>query len=247
MIITACGTKGGVGKTTVLTCLAAEWMERGRRVQIIDADPQGAAHRWVEAARSHGQPAPSLVRYDHRAHRGTDLAGLCVNHDVTLIDCPPGNPEIQRRVLMTADVALMPCAPTVVDIWGLAETIDMVNRARLVRAALMPFVLVNRRQPRTTLGEQAREMISSFGQEVLTTMLGNRVDYQRCPAVGLGISTYAPMTQGADEVRALADEIGERRRAQRVTPVIPMPLHNSYKAWQEHERLTVYEPNFSYG
>ena len=46
--ILVAGSKGGVGKTTVATHLAAHSALQGRRTVLADADPQGSATRWAE-------------------------------------------------------------------------------------------------------------------------------------------------------------------------------------------------------
>ena len=48
MIIALLNRNGGAGKTTLALHLAGYWARQGKRVILIDADPQGSALDWSE-------------------------------------------------------------------------------------------------------------------------------------------------------------------------------------------------------
>ena len=56
MIVALLNQKGGVGKTTLALHLAGEWSREGKRVTLIDADPQGSALDWAEQRARDGFP-----------------------------------------------------------------------------------------------------------------------------------------------------------------------------------------------
>ena len=55
------GGKGGVGKTTLVTSLAGEWAKRGKRVLVVDLDPQGHATLWLREKNDGGRVVDALI------------------------------------------------------------------------------------------------------------------------------------------------------------------------------------------
>jgi chromosome partitioning protein len=205
VIVALVGQKGGVGKTTCATALAVEWHARGRRVLLVDADPQGSARTWGDVAVEQGRAAPPVVAMGAGLHK--HLRDVAPDYDVVVVDCPPRHGDVMRAALMVADVAVLPCGPTALDAWALEASIALVREARELRPALRAAVAITRRDPRTALGASARATLEPFGLDVLASELGLRVTYQEAPAAGLGPTTYDPGSEAAAEVRALATEL----------------------------------------
>lgn len=210
MFVAFCGQKGGSGKTTTAIAVAAELMVRnGRQVLLVDADPQGTARTWADVAAEKGFRAPTVVAMGPAMHQPGQLDRLARGYDMTVIDCPPRHGDIHRSALMIADLAILPCGPTAVDVWALAESMALINQAVAIRPELTPLALITRKMKRTTLGAGARETLGAAGLKVLKTELCYRVAYQEAPAAGLGVTEYAPRGEAASEVRALVDELLE--------------------------------------
>jgi len=145
-------------------------------------------------------------------HRPGQLDAVAEGFDVVVVDTPPRHGDSMRAALMVADVAVLPSGPSAVDAWALAESVELVQSARMVRQDLKACVVVTRRVARTAIGNSARDVLAESGLSVLNTETHFRVAYQEAPAAGLGIAQYAPDTPAAHEVRALVNELEEFNR-----------------------------------
>jgi chromosome partitioning protein len=208
-IVAFCGQKGGTGKTTAAISVAAELLARGNRVLLVDADPQASARTWADVAAEAERPAPVVVAMGAKMHAPGQLDDLVQGYDVTVIDCPPSNGDVQRSALMICTLAVIPCGPSAFDAWALAESVELATKAQMVRPELRIAALVTRKVVGTTIGVGARATLDKAGVPVLRSELCARIAYQEAPAAGLGVAQYAPNDLAALEIRRLVTEILE--------------------------------------
>lgn len=223
MIVALTGQKGGVGKSTLAICIAAELLHRRRRVLLVDADPQGTVRTWGEVAAEAGQPTPSIVSMGATMHRPEQLPTVRQGYDDVVIDCPPRHGDIQRSALMVAGLAILPCGPSSADAWALAASLDLINEARALRPELEVRIVITRKQGRTALGRSAREELAKSGIELLRSEVGYRVAFAESLGAGQGVTTYAPKDAAADETRALVGELllWEKKHGAQEAPAQP--------------------------
>jgi chromosome partitioning protein len=206
MIVACVGQKGGIGKSTIAVALAAEGLARGLKVLLVDGDRQATVRTWAATAAEHEHPAPTVVAMDHTMHRPGQLDRIASGYDLVVIDCPARIGEVPASALMMADLALLPTGPSGADTWALAETLDLVHKARRERPGLRAALVITK-QTRTALGRGVRQALAETGVPVLKAELYSRVAYQEAINLGQGITQHAPHGPAAAEIRALFDEL----------------------------------------
>jgi chromosome partitioning protein len=174
---------------------------------VVDCDPQRSALTWSEVAAERHHEAPTVVAMASGLSKPGQLPELASGYHAVVLDCPPRRDDLVREVLMLATMALLPCGPGPTDVWALAESVDLVQKAQAIRPTLKAAIIITRKQPRTAIGRGTREALSAIGLPVLQTEVSYRVTWQESLAAGLAPSTYEPKSPAAEEVRALASEI----------------------------------------
>jgi chromosome partitioning protein len=199
--------KGGVGKSTLATNLAAAAHLAGRRTLMLDLDRQGSGWDWFKA-RETGSRLDGLAV--DRADRALDLPRfrkLSRGYDVVVCDGPPRLDDVARAAAVAVDVVLVPLQGGAFDWWASAETFALLDKADEVRAELNRpkvrriFVLNGTRN--TKLHRHALEAIEGVGGELAPVVIGNRVAFAEAAIKGESVLTVRPKSLAAQEIRRL--------------------------------------------
>jgi chromosome partitioning protein len=209
MIFAFVGQKGGTGKSTLAICIATELSARGRRVLLVDADPQLTVITWHDVATERKHTTPTVIAMNGTLHEPSQLPQLAAGYDDVVIDTAGDLGKVQRSAMMVADLAILPCGPTAPDAWALSKSIETVQEAREYRPNLKAVLLINKIRAGTAAAKGARKALSSAGLPILAAELGLRQAYVDALADGQGVTAYAPKEEAAKEVRDLVSELRE--------------------------------------
>ena len=207
-IITIAQQKGGAGKTTLAVHLALAWAAAGKRVALIDIDPQASLSTWfrVRHERRSGAVETPIEAVAVGGWRvAAEVERQAKSHDVVLIDSPPHAETEARIAVRAAELVLVPVQPSPMDFWATKPTLD------LARAEKVPALLVLNRVPaRAKLTGAMLEAYQALDVPLAETRIGNRVALAAALNEGQGILEYDPASAAAGEIVALATEVLQR-------------------------------------
>ena len=209
-IIAMCNQKGGVGKTTTTINLGAALAEVGRKVLLVDFDPQGALSVGLGIRTNE----LDVTIYNLLVERGHDIRDIVQPTRTENLDLVPANIDLSAaEVQLVGEVAHGVIIPLECEFFAmrgvalLVETIDKITD-RLNPRLQVDGILATMYDSRTLHSrEVVRSVVDHFGDQVFHTVISRTVKFPDASLAAEPITTYASQHGAATAYRQLAREL----------------------------------------
>lgn len=179
-------SKGGVGKTTIATHLAAQSALSGQRTVLVDADPQGSSTRWCE--RRAGLESAVLPIDGGQRHRSAWKSVPDGSERVVIDGAAGAMADALETWLDHADALVVPVLPSALDIEATVPFLDsLAKHPRIRRGQLRVALVGNRLKPWTNASQQALDLLAQWPYPVVAQLRDSQAYVM---LVGLGKSLF---------------------------------------------------------
>lgn len=157
--ILVASSKGGCGKTTIATNLAAHYAQDGKNTVLVDADRQGSSMRWAEKRAAQNAPVLPIS-----ALKANWQERIPEDAERVIIDGPAGiRASDLGELLHDASALLIPVLPSRIDLEANEGFLrEVASNGRVKRGTVAVGLVANRLKPWTTASQTAIDEIKQL-------------------------------------------------------------------------------------
>lgn len=201
--------KGGAGKSTATTNLAAALAQDNADVCVLDADSNRSTAKWA------GDRALTDLPIVHCVEKTGNLRpvikDLRSRYEHVIVDTPGQDSQEMRTAITEADLVVIPVRPSQLDLDAVEGVVDLIRQAKDLNPKLKAVFLLSQvpTYSGANEGKEAREYLADYEDiPMLDVTFGYRKAYRDAVSEGRGaVEMKNPDAKG--EVSVFVKEIFE--------------------------------------
>ena len=196
--------KGGSGKTTLSVNLAITAHLAGLKIMLADIDPQRSASDSLRARTGDG---PLLAEINAGKLFSTKTQAQQGDFDAMVIDTPAAPEADVLQAINSADLCVLVCRPTFLDIASVARSAESVRRLGKKGVIVLSQAPSRRNGVEPPAVIKAAEALRFTGMPLAPIGLRARTVFQQSVAHGRSVCEWEPGSAAAEEINRLWDLI----------------------------------------
>ncbi len=188
---------------------------KGHRVTLADCDTQQSSSEWIREA----VPAVKTIRLDNPNMILNELPQLRLEADFVVADGPGSQTETSRALLLRADLAIVPCKASMLEVRALAKATEVLRQAQDIRNGLPKAIIVLSMVGRNyRLTQDMKDAATALSLPLAKSAIILRQTYADAPGQGSVVwNLGARAREAAGEIdmlfrEILPDAVKQRRR-----------------------------------
>lgn len=224
--------KGGCGKSTLATNIAACYARRGPQPALMDYDPQGSTMSWLRRRSAELPPIHGIAAYK-KTMQATRSWQLRVPEDTLdlIVDSPASiTHDDLRELTRDSSSILVPVLPSSMDIDAASKCIaDLLLVAKVNRNEGKLAVVANRTRKNTRSLARLMRFLDSLGIPIIAVLRDSQ-NFVHAAENGVGLIDMQPSRVGPDvaQIEKIVDWLDgwetRRKRALQTTGVRRQPF-----------------------
>lgn len=233
--ILVANAKGGCGKTTLATNLAAHFAQT-QSTQLVDLDPQGSSMKWLNRRKAE-LPQVNGMRGDDGGYKPNVTRTWLMHNpgfERTIFDAPAGiGGHDLYKLVQQVDTILVPVQPSPIDIGATADFIrDLLLDGKVRSLNIRLGIVANRVKANTRVYQSLMRFLNTLKVPFIGGLRDAQI-YMKAVDEGLGICEM-PRSQSQQDVPQLqtilnwldgkevvVPEVSEVKTVARVVPLRP--------------------------
>ena len=206
MIISVVNQKGGTGKTTVATNLAATFANNGADILLVDADPQQSSLDW-QKDRGEEHSHVSVIGLPF-ANLHKEVGRFKKKYDMIIVDGGGRITANARAAVSVADFIIVPTLASKPDALSTNNFFnEVIEEVAAVKGQVAGAILFTMLKSGTVFNVAGQKQIKDLGFPVFNALIYNRITYQEAIAQGKSAYEYNRKSKAAQEIQSLYKEL----------------------------------------